>query len=388
MLLFILVLQERRVDGVRDVQASDVREQARDWCVRDAAGWTDVHTVRRYARGHWTHVLAELAPDLEPALKRLGRHVACPVHGGTDGFRLFRDVRETGGGICNTCGAFSDGFALLMWMNGWRFSDALRAVAATLPLSNLDCGPSLPVPTRSKPDRMASSAWRRAAIEKVWRETLDPDDPSAAPLRRYLAGRSLHPEGGAIPPLRFHPGLPYWQNGRLTGRYPAMIARVTSPNGALITLHRTYLTEDGKKAPVPAPRKLMAYPEELRLTGSAIRLARPTHDGTLGLAEGIETALAVMLMTDEPTWAATSAGMLERFEPPADIEALTIWADRDRSGTGERSARILADRMSASGLTVEVRLPEIAIPESARGVDWGDVLRAEELRAGRFRLMT
>ncbi|RKT47019.1 DUF7146 domain-containing protein [Thiocapsa rosea] len=349
-------------------------EDARDWCVRDAAGWTDVHAVRRHARGHWIHVLAELAPALEQALERLGRHVACPVHGGRDGFRLFRDARETGGGICNTCGAFSDGFALLMWMNGWRFSDALRAVAATLPRSNLDCGPSLPVPRRSKPDRMASSAWRRAAIEKVWVETLDPDDPSAEPLRRYLAGRSLHREGLAVRTLRFHPGLPYWESGRRIGRYPAMIAPVTSPTGELITLHRTYLTEDGRKAPVAAPRKLMAYPEDLRLAGSAIRLEKAGAE--LGITEGIETALAVILMTGEPTWAATSAGMLERFEPPPDVEALTVWADRDRSGTGERSARILADRMSAHGLAAEVRLPEIAIPESARGVDWGDVLRA------------
>ncbi len=360
-------------------------EDAHGWCVRDTAGWTDVHAVRRHARGRWIHVLAELAPALEPALHRLGRHVPCPVHGGRDGFRLFRDVGETGGGICNTCGAFSDGFALLMWMNGWRFSEALRAVAATLPLSNGDGGPSLPI---SKPARTSSSAWRRAEIEKVWAESMDPHHSSAAPLRRYLAGRSLYPEGFAIRKLRFHPGLPYWQNGRLIGRYPAMIAPVTSPTGELITLHRTYLTEDGRKAPVAATRKLMAYPEDLRLAGSAIRLARPTPDGTLGLAEGIETALAVMLMTGEPTWAATSAGMLERFQPPKEVQALTVWADRDRSGTGERSARILADRVSASGLVVEVRLPEIAIPERARGVDWGDVLRAEELRAGPFRLMT
>ncbi|QVL47012.1 MAG: toprim domain-containing protein [Thiocapsa sp.] len=352
-------------------------EDARHWCVRDTAGWTDVHTVRRYARGHWTQVLAELAPDLEPALDRLGRHVPCPVHGGRDGFRLFRDVRETGGGVCNTCGAFSDGFALLMWMNGWRFVDALRAVAATLPLSTGDGGSSLPI---SKPARTSSSAWRRAEIEKVWAESMDPRHSSAAPLRRYLAGRSLNHEGLAIRKLRFHPGLPYWHNGRRTGSYPAMIAPVTSPKGELITLHRTYLTEDGRKAAVAAPRKLMAYPEDLRLAGSAIRLEKA--GAALGITEGIETALAVMLMTGEPAWAATSAGMLERFEPPTDVIALTIWADRDRSGTGERSARILADRMSAHGLTAEVRLPEMAIPKGASGVDWFDVLRAERRCVG------
>lgn len=352
-------------------------EDPRHWCVRDSQGWTDVHRVRRYARGHWTHVLAELAPDLEPALDRLGRHVPCPVHGGRDGFRLFRDVGETGGGVCNTCGAFADGFALLMWMNGWRFVDALRAVAATLPLSIDDGGPSLPI---SKPARTSSSAWRRAVIEKVWAESMDPRHSSAAPLRRYLAGRSLYHGGVAIRKLRFHPGLPYWESGRWIGRYPAMVAPVTSPKGELITLHRTYLTEDGRKAPVVAPRKLMAYPGDLRLAGGAIRLE--TAGAELGITEGIETALAVMLMTGEPTWAATSAGMLERFQPPADVEVLVIWADRDRSGTGERSARILAQRLSERGLDVEVRLPEMAIPKGARGVDWFDVLRAERRGVG------
>ena len=42
-----------------------------------------------------------LAPALEPALSRVGRHVACPVHGGTDGFRLFRDA-DRRAGVCAT----------------------------------------------------------------------------------------------------------------------------------------------------------------------------------------------------------------------------------------------------------------------------------------------
>ena len=70
--------------------------------------------VRQLAAGRWTEILEAVAPALEPALRRPGRHVPCPVHGGKDGFRLFRDVAQTGGGICNTCGAFHDGFAVLM----------------------------------------------------------------------------------------------------------------------------------------------------------------------------------------------------------------------------------------------------------------------------------
>lgn len=61
--------------------------------------------------------------------ERKGKHVPCPVHGGRDGFRIFPDVAETGGGICNTCGSFANGFAPLMWINGWEFGRAIREVA-------------------------------------------------------------------------------------------------------------------------------------------------------------------------------------------------------------------------------------------------------------------
>jgi phage/plasmid primase-like uncharacterized protein len=339
------------------------------WCVRDSAAWTDSLTVRASAQGRWTAILARLAPVLEPALARLGRHVPCPVHGGKDGFRLFADAPATGGGICNSCGAFPDGFALLMWLHDWRFPEALRAVASALHLT--DPGPWTAITARSKASRTASNAWRAQSIRSTWDAGLDPNDPRAAPLRRYLARRGLADVRLDPEALRFHPSLPYWENGRRTRRYPALLARVTSPTGELLTLHRTYLTEDGEKAPVAAPRKLMPYPEGRRLGGGAIRLAAVGR--TLDLAEGIETALAVMAMTGRPAWAATSAVMLERFEPPEGISELIIRADRDRSGRGEQAARALADRLQGRDLTVRIRVPALAIPVGAKGVDWLDL---------------
>ena len=85
--------------------------------------------VLRMARGRWGAILGTLAPQLQAALDRVGHHVPCPMHGGKDGFRVFRDVDDTGGTVCNTRGIHADGFATLMWANGWRFSTALRAVA-------------------------------------------------------------------------------------------------------------------------------------------------------------------------------------------------------------------------------------------------------------------
>ena len=58
--------------------------------------------VRNAARGSWLSVLDSLAPELERAVSKPGRHIPCPVHGGKDGFKLFRNADTSGGGICNT----------------------------------------------------------------------------------------------------------------------------------------------------------------------------------------------------------------------------------------------------------------------------------------------
>lgn len=86
------------------------------------------------AVGRWAELIVCLAPQSKEALERFPRHVKCPVHGGVDGFRLFKDFNETGGGICNTCGTRADGFALLQWLNDWDARQTLKAVATELAL--------------------------------------------------------------------------------------------------------------------------------------------------------------------------------------------------------------------------------------------------------------
>jgi len=175
--------------------------------------------------------------------------------------------------------------------------------------------------------------------------------------------------------VRFHPALGYWQRNdrnetELVGRYPAMVALVTGADVAPVTVHRTYLTPDGRKAPVPHAKKLMGYPGG-RLVGGAIRLFAPGP--TLGVAEGIETALAVHLRTGMPVWSAVSAGLLARLEPPEKTALVVVWADRDRSGTGEAAALALRGRLLGRGIPVAVHLPPEPIPAGAKGIDWADV---------------
>ena len=99
--------------------------------------------------------------------------------------------------------------------------------------------------------------------------------------------------------------------------------------------------------------------------GSAVRLA-PAQP-VMGVAEGIETALAAAQLFGAPTWAALSDGGVEKFEPPATTKHIIIFGDNDAGGAGQRAAFALAARL-APRMRVEVRIPEAA------DTDWNDVL--------------
>ena len=98
----------------------------------------DYTEIRQHAEGYWFEILEELAPGLIPAIEAHPNHVPCPVHGGVDGFRLFDDAEETGGGICNTCGGFSNGFKILSWINNWTTWDSFYQVGLYLGWINED----------------------------------------------------------------------------------------------------------------------------------------------------------------------------------------------------------------------------------------------------------
>jgi phage/plasmid primase-like uncharacterized protein len=201
----------------------------------------------------------------------------------------------------------------------------------------------------------------------LWAQCTPISPRDAADL--YLMNRGLGLEVQSPDALRFHPALDYWEmGGRKLGTFPAMVAMVKNAAGEPVALHRTYLTPDGMKAPVPAPKKLTGTSGTL--AGSSIHLWPPRLiDGEfwLGVAEGIETAIAADLMFRVPTVAALSAHGLETFQWPAEVTHLVVFADNDRNGVGENAARALAARAAASGVETRIMLPRQV------GDDWANV---------------
>lgn len=85
--------------------------------------------VKGRAAGRWPEILSALAHVSSDYLT--GRHGPCPKCGGTDRWR-FTNLDDGGGGICNQCGKFGDGFALLQSICGWDSKETLRRVAEHL----------------------------------------------------------------------------------------------------------------------------------------------------------------------------------------------------------------------------------------------------------------
>ena len=341
----------------------------------------DSDMVRKSARGVWLSILDSLAPELKTAIDHPGkRHIACPVHGGKDGFRLFRDADISGGGVCNTCGAKPDGFSLLMWLRDWNFPAALSAVANVLGISN---GKShqkkvvarKPLLSKSKPKSIVDDDKLKARLRGVWQESKSIRDPEAEAVRLYLQSRGLEDWLPDWPSLRFHPNMQYRdENGKVIGYFPAMLALVEK-GYELITIHRTFLTPDGRKAPVPSPKKPMPVPSDRQIVGSAIRLGKPGR--VLQVAEGLETALAVFEATGMVTWSLISATLMPNFLIPAGIEKLVIWSDLDRSQAGTIAAVKIAEHAKAKGIEALIHEPHGPIPDNAKSIDWLDILNQQ-----------
>lgn len=140
---------------------------------------------------------------------------------------------------------------------------------------------------------------------------------------------------------------------------PAMVARVQDAEGNLVNCHITYLTAEGQKV----TRRVMpgSLPD-----GCCIPLW-PAKDGVIGVAEGIETAMAAAAKFKVPVVAAINANRLAAWQAPAGAKEVYVFGDNDESFTGQAAAYNLARRLVLKdGLKVHVMVPE------ATGSDWAD----------------
>lgn len=146
---------------------------------------------------------------------------------------------------------------------------------------------------------------------------------------------------------------------------PALVGLIThAVTRAPLSLHRTWIKPDGTKADVDPPRMLL---KDHRKAAGVIRLWPEVSD-TLGIAEGIESALS-LAHAGGPVWSCIDAGNLTAFPVLANVENLTIGGDNDPAGT--KAAKACGRRWAAANREVRLVIPERV------GHDLNDVVRGQ-----------
>lgn len=302
--------------------------------------------AKHLARGKWPGILIELGV---PAKFLTGRHTECPFCGGKDRFR-FSDFNGTGGYFCNQCSK-GNGIDLLMRFFDWGFHETAKAIEGVVKMVE-----ATPVAPKRDPSIL---------LKRITEGSQHLSVEDAQVVIKYLDKRGLTLVPDAI---RYHPSLMYWEDGEKKREYEAMLAVVSDEQGKPNTFHITYL-EHGDKADIRDKKKIM--PPKKPLPGSAVRLF-PAEDLTLGVAEGIETAIAATQVTGIPCWSTLSAEGLMSVVIPPHITRVIIFGDNDKSFTGQKAAYHLANRLKVKNKVdhVEVRIP------GEQDTDFLDVLNA------------
>lgn len=283
-------------------------------------------SVLEQARGRWPLILTALG--LEQKYLN-NRHGPCPGCGGEDRYRF--DNREgKGTWFCNQCG-HGDGMDLAVLATGKSWAETAREVETLIEVKSLP---------QAEPEKTRDPRLRLRKIHKA-------AQLATGSVLEYLSSRKLKPAS----PTRLVEKQPHWEDGRIVGYYDCMAHLIHDAQGRPATYHMVYL-HGGKKAEVKAPKKLL--PPVRKWAGGAARLYEEAP--VMGVTEGIENAMAAYELTGIPTWAAINAWNLREFTPPECVSELVIFADHDRSFTGQAAAYALAQRV-ARDRKVRVMMP-------------------------------
>jgi hypothetical protein len=305
------------------------------------------------ARANGASIMATIL-SLDLRLKKNGPHELtgpCPRCLGVDRFNI---NTTKGAWFCRGCGAKGgDGISLLMHARGLGFREAVEDLTG----ESGDVERPAPAPIVAKPKPVHAAALE-AFILKMAAKSVRAMVPiigtqGEAYLRdvRKINTGALVDILSVTDAIGWDPESFFREDGHRLDRrnLGCIVAVMTDPVTALPTggISRSFIHEGQKigKAKGLGPAGIV------RLSADEDVLAG------LHIAEGLETALAAMSKGLRPMWSTGSTSIMAKLPVLSGIECITIIADHDENGAGERAANEAGQRWREAGREARVWTP-------------------------------
>lgn len=146
---------------------------------------------------------------------------------------------------------------------------------------------------------------------------------------------------------------------------PAIVFIIRDSNNKVKGLQRVYLNNDGTKASIDGRKRVIGT-----IKHNAIKFGNIKDE--IHLCEGPETAIAIYKAIKRPVWCCLNATNLSCQVIPKSVSKVHIWADKDKSGTGQRESLKAAEIYHKQGVKVFVHNPPSEIEVGTKSVDWLD----------------
>ncbi|HDU4556705.1 TPA: toprim domain-containing protein [Klebsiella pneumoniae subsp. pneumoniae] len=267
------------------------------------------------AKGQWSMIFEHYG--LPPITGKNHFKGECPVCGARGKFRV--DDRDGQGTWICVCGS-GDGMKLLTQTLQKSFS----AICAEVDQLIGNTFRRIDVPVTSDASNLRKKVIRKFSKLVALKGTSAAD---------YLLSRGI--TRLPVEAVRFN------DRQRHAGKvFQSLYSLATDDKAELCYLHQTLLDGDKKAQIGVSARKLKSLQEDNYLDHArsvAIRMFPVST--TLGIAEGIETALSCYQVYGVNTWAVINSGFMKKFRVPAGVKTLIIFADMDKySATGHAAA--------------------------------------------------
>ncbi|WP_446469358.1 DUF7146 domain-containing protein [Xenorhabdus stockiae] len=307
--------------------------------------------------GHWPKVFEYYG--LPPVTGKKHFKGKCPICKRKGKFRI--DDKEGRGTFICSCGEKGDGWRLLHLTQGKDFKTLADEIDLLLGIQS------------DKRSTVKKETNITAFRNKVTACYANLSHLRGTQGEAYLRHRGIH----VLPTdnVKYCAEQPV-RNGTLQ----AIWALATDSKGLACYLHRTYLDGD-RKADITPQKKLDAMQEEnYRTYAQSVAIRLFPVDSTLGIAEGIETALSCKQIYGVNTWSTMNAGYMAKFIAPQGVKHLIVFADNDWSATGHAAAMECARKNLQANNDVEkvsVRWPDagdfndlLQNGDQARGIEF------------------